>query len=107
MACAEVHLNDIGTIFRATIKDKDTDCVETVLDISSATTLQLIFKKPGGTSVTQTAVFTNSGTDGKMEYVTVSGDLNEAGEWKIQANMVLSSGTWRSDIGCFTVYENL
>lgn len=104
---AEIHEGDIGTIIRATIKDKQADGTLSVLDISGATTLELVFKKPSGTKLTKVAVLTTDGTDGQMEYVTISGDLNETGEWKIQAYIVLPSGSWRSDIGCFTVFENL
>lgn len=111
MACKdEVHLNDIGTIFRATINDCDETldpAAQVVLDISSATTTELIFEKPSGATLTKTATFTTDGTDGQIEYATISGDLDEIGTWRIQAYIVLPSGSWRSDIGCFTVHENL
>lgn len=103
----EVHLGDIGTIFRVTINDCDSAGVQSAIDISAATTLQLIFKPPKGASVTKTAVFTTDGTNGQIQYVTVSGDINETGRWKLQAYIVLPSGSWRSDIGFFDVFENL
>jgi len=102
----EVHLNDIGTIFRATINDC-VDGVQSVLDISSATTKELVFKTPLGILKTKTASFTTDGTDGQIEWTTINGDLDEIGEWKLQAYIVLPSGSWRSDIGCFIVNENL
>ena len=80
----EVHVGDIGTIFRATMYDGST-----VLDISGASTLQLIFAKPDGTTLTKTAVLTNDGTDGIMEYITVDGDLDTKGDWKIQGYVAL------------------
>lgn len=108
MSCeAEIHLNDIGTVFRTTIKDKACDGTSSVLDVSAATTLNLIFKKPGGTVVTKSASFTTDGTDGQIEYITVDGDLDEVGNWQIQAYIVLPSGSWRSDKGTFYVHENL
>jgi hypothetical protein len=108
MSCseAEVHLNDIGTSFVVTIND----CVSgtpTALDVSGATTLQLIFKSPSGTSSTKTASLNTDGTDGKIKYTTVSGDLNETGTWRLQAYVVIGSGTWRSEVDTFKVYENL
>ena len=109
MSCKdEVHLDDIGTIFRATINDCDEITgIQSILDISSATTKELIFKSPLGIVKTKTASFTTDGTDGKIEWTTVAADLDVIGEWKLQAYIVLPSGSWRSDIGCFTVYENL
>lgn len=108
MSCeAEIHLGDIGTIFRVTIKDQACDGTSSVLDVSSASTLQMKFKSPSGTVSTKNAGFTTDGSDGQVEYTTISGDLNEAGEWKLQVYIIMPSGSWRSDIGTFSVYENL
>lgn len=108
MACSEqeLHYNDIGTAFLVTIKD----CVSgtaTAMDISSASTVELILKSPSGVSKTKTASFTTDGTDGKIQYITVDGDLDEIGTWRIQSKVVIGSGTWRTDVGVFRVYENL
>ena len=102
----EVHFGDIGTIFRATINDC-VNGVQSPIDLSTVTTLQLIFKSPSGVVKTKTAVFTTDGTDGQIQYVTIADDLDEVGNWKLQAYIVLPSGSWRSDIGTFRVYENL
>ncbi len=98
----EVHLLDIGTVFEVTLKDCDTP-----IDISSATTQQIIFRKPDGTSVTKTAIFASDGTDGKLRYVTIADDLDQIGTWKIQAKVEIPSGTWSSNIDKFKVYSNL
>jgi len=101
MAANEIHLNDIGTVFTITLKDGSS-----VVDISSATTKIIIFGKPDGTSVSQTGTFTSDGTDGKMYYTSVDGDLDQPGWWKIQA-YIIDSGTWKSDIGNFEVHANI
>lgn len=103
MAC-EIHLNDIGTVFRLTI----VDCDLVAIDISTATVKNVTFKRPDGTTFTKTGVFATDGTDGVIDYVTIDGDLDMSGEgWKIQAVVTLSTGTWSSEIGLFTVYDNL
>lgn len=108
MSCeAEIHLNDIGTVFRATVKDKACDGTSSVLDVGAATTLNMIFKSPSGVVSTKNAVFTTDGSDGQIQYITVDGDLNEVGQWKLQVYIVLPSGSWRSDVGTFYVHENL
>jgi hypothetical protein len=102
----EIHYNDIGTVILVTIND----CVAgvpTVLDLSSASSLQLIFKSPSSTSVTKTASLYTDGTDGKIFYTSVDGDFEELGTWRIQARIVIGGGTFRSDIGSFRVYDNL
>jgi len=98
----EIHIGDIGTDFEIELKD----CL-TVVNISSATVKQIIFQKPTGEVLTKTAIFSTDGTDGKLRYITVANDLDLAGTWKIQAKVVLSSGTWSSNVEKFKVYSNL
>lgn len=98
----QVFVNDIGTVFRATIKEDDV-----IVPVNSATTKQFIFQPPDGVSFTRDAVFTTDGTDGKIEYVTVDGDLSVGGQWRIQAYLVLSAWTGHTGIVEFKVYDKL
>jgi len=102
MAANEIHIGDIGTVLRVTIKDGDD-----VVDISGATSKIIILEDPDGTKYEKAATFTTNGTDGEIQYTTVDGDLNKRGNWFIQAKLVLPNGTWYSDIEVFQVYENL
>lgn len=103
MAANEIHKSDIGTIFLITVKDGTT-----AVDISGAATKQILFRKPdNSTLVTQTASFTTDGTDGKMQYTSVSGDLDTGGTWRIQVYLVIGGNEFRSDISTFEVHGNL
>ena len=103
MAANEIHQNDIGTVFEVTLQDG-----EVVVDISTATTKEIVFRKPNaGAVLTRAATFKTDGTDGILQYVTVSGDLDTVGEWHIQSHVIISAGEWRSDIGTFDVLGNL
>ena len=103
MSANEIHVGDIGTSFQVTLYDSTN-----IVDISGATTKTLYFLKPDGTTkLTKTASFLTDGTDGILEYLTISGDLDVSGTWKIQAKVVLPSGEWSSDIGKFKVYDNI
>ena len=42
-----------------------------------------------------------------MFYDTVAGDLDEAGVYKMQAKVIIPSGTFYTDIYTFKVYNNL
>lgn len=97
-----IHINDIGTVFEVTIYEDGA-----VLDISDATTMQILLKAPDEGLLTNTAVFTTNGMDGKIQYVAIAGDLDEAGRWSIQARVVTPAGDWRSSISEFTVHTNL
>jgi len=101
---AEIHLNDVGTVFKVRIIDDSTNAA---LDVSDATTKQIKFKKPDGTVVAQTAVFTTDGSDGYIQYTTVANDLNALSQWHIQG--FVSSATYEnhSEISTFDVNNNL
>lgn len=98
----DIFIGDIGTIFRATVKDNGV-----ARDISSATLRQLIFQKPDETTVTKTATLTTDGTDGKMQYTTILNDLDQAGRWVVQGYIETPAGKWHTDFYRFTVYKNL
>jgi hypothetical protein len=78
-----------------------------VVDISTATTKQIIFRKPDKTLLEKTASFVIDGTDGKLKYTTIANDLDINGKWNLQVRVVLPTGDWHSDIYEFTVHANL
>ena len=99
---SQIHEDDIGTKLLVTVTDDGS-----AVDISSASSLQILIKKPDGTLLTRTAVLDSSGSDGKMYYITVSGDLDAAGHYKLQGKVVLSAGTFYTSISTFKVHCNL
>lgn len=98
----EVHKDDVGTIFELTLKDSGV-----VVDLSSQTLLQIIFERPDGTTVEQTAVFVSDGLDGKIKYVSVANDLDVTGMWKMQGKVAITVGIFRTSTHEFRVHENL
>lgn len=104
MACSveEIHQYDVGTIFQITLEECDV-----IVDISSATIKEIIFKKVSGITITKTAIFVIDGTDGRISYTTIADDLDEIGTWEIQAKVVLPTGTWHSSKSKFKVWSNL
>lgn len=102
MSSGEIRIGDVGTVFEITLME-DSDAV----DVSSATLKQIIFEDPGGATHTKSAGFTTTGVDGKIRYVTIAGDLNRTGKWKLQAYVETPAGKWHSDISTFRVYPNL
>lgn len=99
---SEIHVDDLGTRFLATIKDDGV-----VVDISNASSILMMFKKPDDQILTKNGTFYTNGSDGKVYYDTVAGDLDEAGQYKLQAQVVLPSGTYYTDIHSFQVHCNL
>jgi hypothetical protein len=99
----EIHVNDVGTVFVLQMVDKD----DTPLDISTATNTMFTFRKNDGTTIVKTAIFTGNGGDGKLQYTTIGGDMNQSGFWSVQAKVVMPAGTWYSAVIPFKVHENL
>ena len=98
----EIHEGDIGTKLLITVKD---DSV--VVDISSASALSIFIRKPNGAILTRVGTLETDGTDGKMYYITVAGDLDAAGSYKIQGQVVLPSGSYSTSTATFKVHCNL
>jgi hypothetical protein len=99
MSNHEIHLNDLGTDFIATLRDG-----EALVDISTQTTLEFLALPPSPAVLkTWAASFVTDGTDGQMHYVIQSGDLDVAGDWQIQAHVITPAGNWHSNKLAFTV----
>ena len=103
MSANEIRVGDVGTRFEDTVYDQD----GVVVDISTASNLDMIFRKPDDTAVVKTAVLTGDGTDGKMEYTTIADDLDQPREWQRQGLVEVGGGSWRTDIIKFRVHDNL
>ncbi len=106
----EIHVDDVGTVMEVTIIDPETD---REMDISDATeTLIYILKPPvdedtDPVRLDKTASFVEDGSDGKIKYTTIAGDLDLSGTYKIQARVTTPDGVWYSQIQKFKVKRNL
>jgi hypothetical protein len=89
----KVYVGDVGTIITL-------DCGE---DISSATTREILVRKPDGTLMTWTAVA--SGPNG-IAFTAQADTLDQAGKWKLQAKIVLPTGNWKGQTTVLTVYPS-
>lgn len=103
MTTIYVHNGDVGTIFRLTI----TDTAGTAIDVSTATTKYIYFQDPSGVRMQKTAAFDTDGTDGKIQYTSVSGDIDSVGTWQIQGYVETSLGKFWTEKDSFKVYSTL
>ncbi len=103
--CRTVRKDDVGVIFTVTIVECDDDGDLVVKDISSATVKEIAFLKPDGTSQIETADFTTDGTDGKIEYTSLAGDLDTIGRWFLEGKVTITTGVFTSARGHFDVEE--
>ena len=102
MAADEIHVGDTKTRITLTFTDAGA-----AVDVSWATTKQLIFMPPDGTAFAVDATFTVAGVDGKIYYDTLATTFDEDGEWRLQGYVADATRSWKSDVHTFTVYPNL
>lgn len=83
--------------------------MRTGFDWTGATTKQVIILRPDLTKITFTAaaVIVDDAATGQIHVVTASGDLNQLGQYLIQAKMATASVTRFSEIQDFFVEDVL
>lgn len=73
------------------------------LDISAATLLQILLRRPHGGSKRLTAAFVNTGTDGQITATTDATTFDVEGDWLVQAHVVTPAFNIRSDADTLTI----
>lgn len=99
---SEIHVGDIGTIFESTVLNQDGNAVNL-----SGATAQFMFEKPDSSMLVVNCSFVTDGSDGKIKYVTVDGDLDQNGTWQYQVYYEVESEVKYSTINKFKVKPNL
>lgn len=102
MSHTDLRESNNGVVFAMTILDQDGE----VVDLSTATNLEIIFKDPLGTVTHEVATLVTDGVDGQMQVVTTPDFLTE-GAWRYQGLIEFSTGRWRTEIFQFTVLADL
>lgn len=83
----ELHVGDTPRL-TFTIEKNDGTCDNLVpFDVSGATAMSVLMKKPDGQVLTRTAILLTDGTDGKIYYDVVAADLNDSGKWYFRAEV--------------------
>jgi hypothetical protein len=86
------YVGDVGTIIEVDLQE----------DISQASSYRFKVKKPSGEVVEWAPTIKNTTT---LQYVTASGDLNEAGRYDLQVEITIGSWSGRCNTVSFTVYD--
>ena len=101
----DLHVGNIGVQIKLTILDDDN--TDSVVNLSSATSLDISIRKPDGTLLSVTGSLYTDGTDGVIYYIIADGDLDQSGVYKIQANISIGANFYNSNILTFKVLCNL
>lgn len=90
---ADAKVAQVGLTIEITVKDEN----DAVYDISSATTKNVLLRRPDGTLVTLTGSFTTDGTDGKVQADTDANTFNTAGAYRVAAHIITASDDFETD----------
>jgi hypothetical protein len=104
MSVVDLHVEDIGTLIRLTIKENNGAVDFSGSEFVGAT---LLLQKKDKTVVEFPLEFYTDGTDGKFKYVTQEGDIDQKGTWKAQVYIQETSGSWHTSIVDLVVEDNL
>lgn len=96
-----IYLNTVGCLLKVRIRDEDSHAP---VNISTATSKKIVLLYPSGKVREFTASFTTDGSDGLIQYYTVSGDLNETGKYTISGRVVTPTFESTSQSGVFEVF---
>lgn len=100
MSCTPTpHVGDVGVELVAEL----VDTADAAIDVSAATVRYIYLTAPDNTTTRKTAVNDTTGTDGKIRYNTVAGDLTMAGVWKMQGYVELAAGKFSATESSFEV----
>ncbi len=103
-ACrCEKGVGDVGVEIELTIVDSSGVAV----NVSSASTKQIIFRYNATTSFTGTAASVTDGSNGKIKYTTTGSDFTAAGVWSAQARIITPTKDFRTSITTFAVGAQL
>jgi hypothetical protein len=104
MAAQYIQAGATGLTITLTVQDE----AGTAVNLTSATTTEIILKAPQGFAITKTASVVSPASDGKIRYVTEAGVFSPPGKWRAQAHVILSGGSeYWSTIFEFQVGANL
>ena len=97
----EVHLYDVGTIIRVTIKENNV-----AVPLAGATVLEFLFERKDRSTFKVDAIVEDEANGivycvSTVSFFTIKGDMD------VQIHLVLPTGEWRTSIGTFTVNENI
>lgn len=105
-----IQFNDVGVEVRVQVIEYD----GTIVDLANVNPGEqgekfVLLKKPSGLVVKGIGLFTElQGVDGVIRYITAKGDLNEVGQYGIQALIEFLGATrYHTEVGRFTVHPNL
>lgn len=82
--------------------------VDCIINITNATTIEILYQKPAGTTGTWTAdsiaTDENSGLGRYLDYQIQAAELDAAGEWKFHAHVVIDGRDLYGEVATHEIF---
>jgi hypothetical protein len=98
----EFHVGDVGWPIAKQMTDPNGNPV----NVAGAQVLLFNFTRPDDTQFSVNGSPVTDGTDGNVQYVPASGDLSQAGLWRVQVYSLVNGSGLYGDIETFRVWPN-
>lgn len=103
---ADLHIDDIGTGLRFTVKENGS-----AVDLPARGILEenilLHLQKKDKTVLIRPVEYYVDGHDGRVVYYTEAGDIDQKGKWSGQVYLYSTSGSWHTTKVTLEVDDNL
>jgi len=96
----DIRVGDIGTQFLFTVRNSSDS---SLINISNYSNRTVTFIKPNGDQITVSGTLYTDGTDGKLFYNSVSGNIDQIGFWRARVTLSSSGNLFNTDYYRFTV----
>lgn len=99
-----IQRSSVGVQFIVQINNEQTN---QPINLSSASSINFIYKQPDQIVYNVSGSLYTDGTDGKVSYISQDTDLTVRGIWKLQISYQISGATNYTSIYTFEVLPNL
>ena len=106
MSYGDIVAGNFGWVARVTFYEVDENGDLAVKDVSSYTDFKIIFVSPSGVASEKEAVLNSDGTDGKIRYVTLTGDVDIGGDGEVYGRVLKTGAKITSTPQVFSVGDS-
>lgn len=104
MSCTPTpHVGQVNFAVTVQLIEEDENGVESVIDVSAATSKKIYLTSPLNVTTEHNADFRTDGTDGKITMLTVAGTLSLEGVWRVVGWVDLGADEFEGEESTFEV----
>lgn len=100
---ADIQMDQVGVKFEIELRDE----AEILFDLTNQSGIYFIFQKPDTSKLRQSGSISGNPVNGRVIYVSKTGDLDQTGRWSYQSQLLLPGKVYFTEVEHFKVKDNL